>query len=140
MKVPRIKFLVVALSVFHLTLSASFSNAGEFGDIKAKMNAAREAVVVMLKDKDQRGADQQKLVKESADEVSALLAATKAPAGQEAEFKSLVTTWSDFKKTREDELVPLILSGKDEDARKIAAGVQKERFEKMMGIVDALNK
>ena len=48
--------------------------------------------------------------------------------------------WSAFKKTREDELVPMILGGKQADAEKLAGGVQKERFQKIIGLVDGLGQ
>ncbi|MBI3583317.1 MAG: hypothetical protein HY096_05115 [Nitrospinae bacterium] len=114
--------------------------AGEFGDLKKKANEARDSLLSMLKNKDKRGADQQKLVKDTADAVSAQLTKMKAPAGKEGKFKELVDTWNAFKKTREDELVPLILSGKQEDAEKLAGGVQKGRMKKVMDICDELDK
>jgi hypothetical protein len=85
--------------------------------------------------KDKRGADQQKLVKETADKVSAHLAKMKAPAGKEAQFKELQETWAAFKKTRETELVPAVLAGKEDDAKKLVNGIQKERYTKCQQIL-----
>ena len=93
---------------------------------------------VMLANKDKRGADQQKLVKDTADAVSAALAKIKAPAGKEAQFKELVETWNAFKKTREADLVPAILAGKDDEAKKIAGGIQKERIARCYQLVGEL--
>ncbi|MBI5598211.1 MAG: hypothetical protein HY890_00560 [Deltaproteobacteria bacterium] len=137
-KVKRFFTLLAIFSFF--TLTALPAIAGEFGDLKVKISDARDSIVTMLKNKDKRGADQQKLVKDTADAVSAMLAKMKAPAGKEAKFKELVDTWTAFKKTRETELVPLILSGKQDDAEKLAGGIQKERFQKIMGLVDELGK
>ena len=92
----------------------------------------------MMLNKDKRGADQQKIVKETADAVSAKLTKMKAPAGKEAQLKELVETWNAFKKTREDELVPAILAGKEDEARKLAGGVQKERITKAQQLVGEL--
>ena len=94
------------------------------------MTAARESLVTLVVNKDKRGADQQKLVKETADKVSAHLAKMKAPAGKEAQFKELQETWAAFKKTRETELVPAVLAGKEDDAKKLVNGIQKERYTK----------
>ncbi|MBI4665940.1 MAG: hypothetical protein HY751_05945 [Nitrospinae bacterium] len=116
------------------------ANAGEFGDLKKKVNDAREAFVTLLKNKDKRGADQQKLVKDTADAVSAALAKMKSPAGKDAQFKELSDTWAAFKKTREDELVPMVLAGKQEDAEKLAGGIQKERLGKVNALCDELDK
>lgn len=129
-----------ALVIFFFTLTVSLAKAGEFADLKAKINDARESLVTMLKNKDKRGADQQKLVKDTADAVSAMLAKMKAPAGKDAQFKELVETWNAFKKTREADLVPLILAGKQEEADKLAGGVQKERYQKITSLVDQMGK
>jgi hypothetical protein len=130
-----ISFLFVAL--IGLTASQS-AFANEFSDLRTKLSAARESLVTMLTNKDKRGADQQKIVKETADAVSAHLAKLKAPAGKEAQFKTLVENWNAFKKTREDDLVPAILAGKDDEARKIAGGIQKERITKCQEMVGEL--
>jgi hypothetical protein len=74
----------------------------------------------------------------TADEVSATLAKLKPPAGKEAQFKELVDNWNAFKKTRENDLVPAILAGKDDEARKIAGGIQKERITKCQQLVGEL--
>lgn len=119
---------------------AVVAHAGEFGDLKKRISDARESLVVMVKNKDKRGADQQKLVKDSADAVSAALSKMKAPAGKEAQLKELVATWGAFKKTREEELVPALLAGKQEDAEKLAGGVQKDRMKKLNDLCDELDK
>jgi hypothetical protein len=50
----------------------------------------------------------------------------------------LVETWNAFKKTREAELVPAILAGKDDEAKKLAGGIQKERITKCQQLVGEL--
>ena len=124
-----------AVAVFALPASA---NANEFSDLRAQLSAARESLVTMMVNKDKRGADQQKVVKDTADAVSANLSKIKPPAGKEAQFKELVESWNAFKKTREVELVPAILAGKDDEARKLAGGVQKERITKCQQLVGEL--
>ena len=133
------KLLAVFLAFFLAGLAVP-ANAGEFGDtLRPKLSAARESLVTMMLHKDQRGSDQQKLVKDTADAVSAQLAKMKAPAGKEAQFKELVETWAAFKKTRETELVPLILKGKDEEAKKLGGGIQKERITKCQNLINELD-
>jgi hypothetical protein len=127
-------FAAIALS--GMSFSAS---AGDFGDLRTKLSAARETLITMMLHKDQRGAEQQKLVKDSADAVSAQLARMKAPAGKEAQFKELVETWKAFKETREKELVPAIIKGNDDEAKKIAGGVQKERITKCQSLTSELD-
>jgi hypothetical protein len=133
------KKLLALLSTAFITLSASqWALANEFTDLRSQLSAARESLVTMMVNKDKRGADQQKLVKSTADAVSAALAKVKAPAGKEAQLKELVETWNAFKKTREVELVPAILAGKDDEAKKLAGGIQKERITKCQQLVGEL--
>lgn len=133
------KKLLALLFTAFITLSASqWALANEFTDLRSQLSAARESLVTLMVNKDKRGADQQKLVKSTADAVSAALAKIKAPAGKEAQFKELVETWNAFKKTREVELVPAILAGKDDEAKKLAGGIQKERITKCQQLVGEL--
>lgn len=134
MKKLFVSFLVAVAAMG----ASSVASANEFADLRTKLSAARESLVTMLVNKDKRGADHQKLVKETADSVSAQLLKIKAPAGKEAQFKELVDTWNAFKKTRETELVPAILAGKDDEAKKLAGGVQKERITKCQQLVGEL--
>lgn len=131
--------LVSLLFAAFLALSVSTNVlANEFSELRKEMSAARESLVAMLTNKDKRGADQQKLVKDTADAVSAHLAKMKAPAGKDAQFKALLENWNAFKKTRETELVPAILAGNDAEARKIAGGIQKERINKCQELIGEL--
>ena len=124
---------------FMFILGASaLANANEFTDTRALLSAARESLVTMLVNKDKRGADQQKLVKDTADAVSAQLAKLKAPVGKEAQLKELAETWSALKKTREAELVPALIAGKEDETKKLAGGVQKERITKCQQLVGEL--
>jgi hypothetical protein len=135
----QMKKWIAALAVSLLGLVGTQSAlANEFEDLRAEMTAARESLVTLVINKDKRGADQQKLVKETADKVSAHLSKMKAPAGKEAQFKELSETWAAFKKTRETELVPAVLAGKDDDAKKLVNGIQKERYTKCQQLVGEL--
>lgn len=134
MKKQLVASILVLLSGF-----AFSAQAGEFGELRTKLSAARESLVTMMLHKEKRGADQQKLVKDTANAVSAQLSKMKAPAGKEAQFKELKETWAAFKQTRETELVPAILKGNDELAKKIAGGVQKERITKCQTLTSELD-
>jgi Ni/Co efflux regulator RcnB len=133
------KALLISIAVATAALTmAPAASASNFNDLRTQMSAARESLVTMLTNKDKRGADQQKVVKDTADRVSATIATLKPPAGKEAKFKELVDTWSAFKKTREQELVPLILAGKDAEARKLATGIQKDRITRCQELLSEL--
>jgi len=133
------KKLLAMLATIVLTGLANPVNAGEFAELRVLLTAARESLVSMLVNKDKRGSEQQKIVKDTADAVSAKLAKMKAPAGKEAQFKELVDNWNAFKETRENELVPAILKGNDDEAKKIAGGIQKERYTKCQTITSELD-
>jgi hypothetical protein len=134
-----VKRMLAVVAAVVLTSLSHHALAGEFADLRTKLTAARESLITMLVNKDKRGPDQQKLVKDTADAVSAQLAKMKAPAGKEAQFKELVDNWNAFKETREKELVPAILKGEDEKAKKIAGGVQKERYTKCQTLTSELD-
>ena len=139
----KLNHLFIAFAIFAamviLTGITPSANASDFGDLKIKMETARESLVNMMLHADKRGPDQQKLVKDTADAVSEQLGKIKAPAGKEAQFKELVATWSAFKETREKELVPAILKGDDAEAKKIAGGIQKERIARCKELADQLD-
>ena len=130
-------FAALSLAVLGLGVSG-LAQANEFEDLRTEMTAARESLVTLVVNKDKRGADQQKLVKETADKVSAHLVKMKAPAGKEAQFKELTETWAAFKKTREIDLVPAVLAGKDDEAKKLVNGIQKERYTKCQQLLGDL--
>ena len=94
----------------------------------------------MVKNENKRGPEQQKLVRDSADAVSDMIAGMRAPRGKEAQFNEMVVNWVAFKNTRRNQLVPLILAGKQAEGEKIAMGVQKVRLKKVLSICKVLDK
>lgn len=133
-----VKGLIACLAISVFVLLSITAEAGEFDEVKTKLNEARDTLTLMVRNPDKRGPDQQKLVKESAEAVSKALAGIKVSADKTARFDLLVTTWNNFRKTREEELVPLLLAGKQEEAVKLASGVQAERFSKMIELCNEL--
>jgi hypothetical protein len=53
-------------------------------------------------------------------------------------MKELLDNWNAFKKTREDELVPAILAGREDEARKLAGGIQKDRYTRVQELIGQL--
>jgi len=123
-----------------LLVSSVPLSAGEYSVLKEEIATARKALVTLVLHRDKRGPDQQKLVKDTADAVSAHLAKLKAPAGKGPEFKELNETWTAFKATREKELVPAILAGEREKADKIGTGIQKTRLDRMYALIGVIEK
>ena len=115
-------------------------SAGDFTLLRQEIAAARQALVTMVLYREKRGPEQQKLVKDTADRVSASFAKLSAPNGKTAEFKELKGTWDAFKQTREKELVPAILANEKEKYERIGAGIQKVRLDRMYALIDILEK
>lgn len=130
------KLALFAISI--LPLLGLSANAGEFQELGKKMSAARSSYTALKSHKDQRGADQQQLVKDTADAVSAQLAKMQAPAGKEAQFRELVETWKAFKETREMNMVPALLKGNDEAANQFT-DVQRERITRCLILAGELD-
>jgi hypothetical protein len=134
----KLKFV---LPVAALLLGAALpAQASQLSELKEKMVTARKELVTMVMRPDKRGADQQKLVKDSADAVSAHFATLKIPPAQAGKYKELRDSWEAFKHTRETELVPAILAGDKQKAEKIASGIQKERLDKCYALITELDK
>jgi len=125
------------LGALLLAVSAPAS-AGEFATLREEIAAARASLVSMVTNREKRGPLEQKLVKDSADAVSAHLAKMKAPQGKAAEFQELAATWNAFKTTREKELVPAILANDAAKVTKLGAVVQKERLDRMYALLKIL--
>lgn len=134
------KKLLVGLVISAFTLVSVTAQAGEFSEVKKMVGDAREQLLVMLKDPSKRGADQQKIVQDTADAVSAKIASMKVPKPKEGKHKQMAGLWEAFKKTRDKELVPLILAGKQAEAEKLAGGIQKDRLAKIYALCDELGK
>lgn len=119
---------------------AAASPSQDFEGLRQEIAAARQSLVTMILHRDLRGVDQQMQVKATADAVSATLAKLQPPAGKEAEFKELKSTWDAFKKTREKDLVPAILRHDRATYEKIGAGIQKERLDRMYALIAILGR
>ena len=79
------------LPVITLLLGATLPlAAGEFAVLKGEVEVARKELVTMVLYRAKRDEAQQKLVKDTANAVSAHLANLKAPAGRSAQFLSLI--------------------------------------------------
>ena len=95
---------------------------------------ARTALYSMLNAKDKSALDTLNAkVQATSARVDALIASmTGVDAKVAADFKMV---WDQFKATREDQIIPAIYKGNIEDAKKIADGIQFDRFSKMFRIM-----
>jgi hypothetical protein len=103
-------------------------------DACAALVDSRSALYSMLsaKDKSAQDAFKTKVQAASTKLDSVLASMTGADAKVAADFK---VVWDQFKETREKEIIPAIYKGNADDAKKIADGVQYQRFSKMWSIM-----
>ena len=108
--------------------------ASPTSDTCAALVSARTALYWMLSAKDKSALDTLNAkVQATSTRIDALIAGmTGADAKVAADFK---TVWDQFKATREDQIIPAIYKGNVDDTKKIADGIQFERFSKMWRIM-----
>jgi len=104
------------------------------GDTCVALTIARTALYSMLSVKDKTALDELNTKVEAASTRvdSLLVGMTGADAETAADFK---TIWDQFKATREEQILPTIYKGNIDDAKKMADGIQLERFSKMWRIM-----
>ncbi|MBF0145817.1 MAG: hypothetical protein HQL84_08040 [Magnetococcales bacterium] len=128
---------ILAVVGFGLALMGAqgFLHAGPLGDaIKAGMGEAREGIMGMLAAPDAAArAEKLAMVKSGTAKVEAVLAG--ADPAKVAEFKAV---WTEFKNTRDTQLIPAIQAGKKDEAKALADGIQAERINKMKTILGGL--
>jgi hypothetical protein len=114
-------------------LSAGLVHAGMPEDACKALMEARGHLVTMLDASDKATQDDLKGKVQAAsaklDEVLAAMA--KGP--DAAKAKDFKVVWEDFRKTRDNEIIPDIYAGKKAEAKALATGVQAERMKKMKG-------
>ena len=108
--------------------------ANSTSDTCVALTNARTALYSMLSVKDKTTLDglNTKMQATSTRVDSLLAGMTGADAKVAADFKIV---WDQFKATREEQIIPSIYKGNIDDAKKIANGIQLERFSKMWRIM-----
>ena len=108
--------------------------ASSTSDTCVALANARIALYSMLSVKDKTAIDGLNIkVQATSTRVDSLLAGMTGPdAKVAADFR---TVWDQFKATREEQIIPAIYKGSIDDAKKIADGIQLERFSKMWKIM-----
>ncbi|MBF0136405.1 MAG: hypothetical protein HQL65_09210 [Magnetococcales bacterium] len=128
------KLLLAGILGLGLSFSASAALAGPVAEsVKAAMGEARENLVALLGTTDKDG--QAKRV-EAIKAASAKVDAAVAKHGDA--LKVFGAVWSEFKTTRDTQIIPLIKEGKVVEAKALATGVQAERVKKMGEILGSM--
>ncbi|MFZ4763218.1 MAG: hypothetical protein ACOYK8_10425 [Alphaproteobacteria bacterium] len=126
------KKLLGALFITAITLSPSLSFAASKADALTSMKTAREKLVALIDTKEK--GTQDALIKEI-HEASAKADTELSGLGDDAKAKEAAGVWEEFKKTRETEIIPSIQSGDVAKAKEIASTIQKERFKKIIELL-----
>ncbi len=116
-------------------LSGGLAYAGTPEDACKALMEARGHLVTMLDTTDKATQDELKAKVHAASTKldEALAAMAKGP--DAAKAKDFKTVWEEFRKTRDNEIIPLIYVGKKAEAKALATGIQAERMKKMKGVM-----
>ena len=138
MKAATVAFLASA-AWFVLMSSVQ---AGPIGDIKSTLTSTRQQTMAMLSEDDHAVLEMryEEALKSSKNLDVLLAAALKngslgAIQPTLAQFKVI---WEEFKKTRDNEIVPALMSGSHLKARAMALTIQAPRFKKMNELLESL--
>lgn len=122
-------------------ISMPFAQAATICDVKAQLTEARAKLVDMLGMTDKAQQEEAKKAITSASEAleTALDALLKEGKVDKAKLTQFQETWTAFKKTREEEIIPAIQAGKVEVAKKVATTVQADRVKTMNEVIVGLD-
>lgn len=134
------KLIVSMLSIVMLAGVPCTSFAGGSADVLTALKTAREKLVALTGTADkgaQSGlvADIKKATKEVDAATDAALNEAGTPAPTKANLVEFKSVWTEFQKTRDNEIIPAVLAGQADKAKALAQGVQAERFKKMVSLL-----
>lgn len=136
------KLLVSLVALLALSLTQSVL-AASAADILTNLTTARENLVKMLDEADATKRDAleqevQKATKAADDALTAVLADAATSADAKKALEEFQKIWTPFKETRDKEIIGALKAGKAADAKKVATGIQKERFGNMKKILEGI--
>lgn len=120
-----------------------FADSSDLLMLRAKESDVRLALIMMMSAADRTGKEQyHQAVKNLAGDiekyVKRLLDRTRYESSVLRKLEEMNKLRLAFKETRDTQIIPLIYDGKIEDARKLALGIQSDRYEKITSITDEL--
>lgn len=131
------------LLILPILLAAAIQSAalaGQVEDIQTELNQSRQQTMAMLTENDHAVLEMRyddSLASSKAVDASLQRAlADPALEKQHASLEAFKQVWEVFKTTRDDEIVPLLLDGKQNQARAMAQKVQLPRFKQMNDLLD----
>lgn len=134
------KFVIGCIAGLSL-VAMPFAHAATICDVKTQLIEARTKLVDMLgmTDKAQQEAAKKAITTASSALETAVDALLKEGKVDKAKLTQFQETWTVFKKTREDEIIPAIQAGKVDVAKKIATTVQADRMKAMNEVIAGLD-
>ena len=120
-----------------------FADSSDLLMLRAKESDVRLALLMMMNAADRTGKEQyhQSVKNHSGDiekYVKRLMDRTRYESSVLHKLEEMNKLRLAFKETRDNQIIPLIYDGKIEDARKLALGIQADRYEKITSITDEL--
>lgn len=116
--------------------------AGPIGDIKSTLTTTRQHTMGMLGEDDRAVLEmrQEEAMKSSKDLDNLLAAAMKNESlrANQATLAKFKVVWDEFKKTRDNEIIPMLFAGDRLKARYTALTTQAPRFKKMNELLDSM--
>ncbi|MBI5330435.1 MAG: hypothetical protein HZB71_07470 [Betaproteobacteria bacterium] len=127
------------LTIFFCSALSHPVQAGQVADIQSTLAVTRQHTMVMLSEADRTVLEMryEEALKSSKD-LDALLDAAMKNAALQPKLTQFKAVWEAFKKTRDDEIIPAMMSGARDQARGLAQGVQAPRFKKMNELLESL--
>lgn len=119
------------------------TQAAQVSDILTGLATGRENLVKMLDETDKAKQGEFKKNIETAtkaadDALAAMLADAATSAETKAKLEEFKKTWEEFKKTRETDVIGALEAGKNDEAKKVATGIQAERIKTMKGLLEGI--
>lgn len=133
-----LKTLLTLSSLIILLPISSF--AASTSDILLALDNSRNSMIALMKSDDRaalpvliKDAKQSSNLVDSA--ISAVLLDDTASKEEKINVVKCKVLWEASKQTRDDEIIPLLLTGDTSGARKIARNVQSDRFKQMQSLL-----
>lgn len=111
--------------------------------LHSKVNAVRIALMNMMNESEKSKQDSQyKVIKDLTGEIDTrfnnLLKNTAMKEDMIVIIKEVNNIWIAFKDTRDGELIPAIYAGRQKEAKALAMGIQRERYNKFVALTDEM--
>ena len=117
-------------------------NKGDLEGLKTRLTEGRSALLSMLDEKDKaKQADYHAKIKNVTAAINTIIPGIvqkEKGTACEGKLKELNEAWEIFRNGRDTNVIPALLAGRVDEAKAIGTGIQKERFARVVSIIDGL--